>query len=218
MVWRVLGVAVVLLAVGVAGGYAVADRTTEQPTVGGTPSPLAAVSPAAPTPPVVDVLPDPDFPALATDVPLEPKVLRTSRKNGDALAVDIPEGWIVNRSQGAATWNYVATNLHNTYTLRIGIVAGQHVAVSVALGSRIEALKSAQSENHLSNLEITAQSAEAFQATYVDEGFLRVTTERWVSFHDGTAYATVAAVGRTIDKPGLDALVTRVAMSMEEAD
>ena len=61
MWWRALGVAAVLLCVGVAGGYAVADRNQEDPVSSGSPVPIPAESPAVPTPPVYDVLPDPDL-------------------------------------------------------------------------------------------------------------------------------------------------------------
>src|SRR4051794_34462418 len=76
MWWRALGVAVVLLCVGVAGGYAVADLDTPRPVHTSDLGPVAAESPAVPTTPPHVVLPDPYVAPLERDVPLSHGVLR----------------------------------------------------------------------------------------------------------------------------------------------
>src|SRR4051794_38720801 len=94
MWWRALGVAAVLLCVGVAGGYAVAAHSTDEPSTSHGLEPVPAVSPAVPTPPEREVLPAPDTDPLEPDLPSSTVDLRigpraagspwTSRTDGRA--------------------------------------------------------------------------------------------------------------------------------------
>ncbi|MDX6371794.1 MAG: hypothetical protein QOD98_782, partial [Nocardioidaceae bacterium] len=92
MWWRALGVAAVLLCVGVAGGYAVADRDQQGPARSDTLAPITAVSPSVPTPPVYDVFPDPTAAPLDPGVETETKELRIT-KRGAGVSVEVPVGW-----------------------------------------------------------------------------------------------------------------------------
>jgi hypothetical protein len=216
MWWRALGVGLALLAVGVIGGYAVADRTTEQPTHGTGPEPVPAVSPAVPTPPAREVLPDPLTPALVPDLPSHETTLRISRK-GIGLTVQVPDGWTENRVENSNSWTYaVLGNPKNTYVLRINIMAGDHVSIPVAMKARIAAFEDAVDNGDLLDFEVTAKAEDTFEATYIDHGYLRVTMERWVSFGGTTAYAAAAVTGRTVDEEGLRDLLVRTVTSMQE--
>ena len=62
------GVAVLLAAIGVAGGYAYADHQGSEPSGGGAGIPVAAASPAYPTTALLNLKPDSNLPPLATDV------------------------------------------------------------------------------------------------------------------------------------------------------
>ena len=63
-----------------------------------------------------------------------------------------------------------------------------------------------------------ASSPSGDIATYVDDGHLRVTMERWVAFGDSNIASAVAAVtGRTVDRTGLMDLLERTAASMDPA-
>lgn len=215
MWWRAFAVVVVLLAAGVAGGYAVADRAAESPSHSSTLEPVPAVSPAVPTPPALDILPDPDTPALEPNLPSHEATLRTAKRHGLALVVLEPDGWERNRLTGSNRWTYaVKGNPINTYVLRIDIVEGLHQSITVAKDARIAALQDAVANGALSNLEIVANTDDTLIATYVDRGYLRVTMERWVSFDGSQAFAVAAVTGRTIDQEGLTDLLVRTTASM----
>jgi hypothetical protein len=216
MWWRTLGVAVVLLCVGVAGGYAVADRSQVEPARSDTLQPVPAVSPAVPTPPVHVVLPDPDDPALLPDLPSHETELRVSRR-GIGVSVLVPDGWVERREEGSNTWNYaVAEAPKNTYVLRIRIVAGDHVSIAVAKQARISALEDAMANKALLDLTISADTEDTFEASYLDHGYQRLTMERWVSFNGSTAYAEAAVTGRVRDEEGMRDLLVRTLTSMQE--
>jgi hypothetical protein len=217
MWWRVLGVAIVLLGVGVVGGYAVADRTAEEPGhSGSSPTPVPAVSPSVPTPPALNIRPDPDTDALEPDLPSAPVDLRLDRRAA-GVTVNVPLGWTNHRVENTNMWNFVKPgNPENTYTLRINIVRGLNVSVSVAKAGRIAALQEADANGGLSNFEVTAQTPDTIEATYIDGGYLRVTMETWVSFDGAHAYASAAVTGRSVDREGLRDLLTRAIDSMQE--
>jgi len=214
---RTIGVAVVLLCVGVAGGYVVAQRTEDQPARTGAPAPVPAASPSVPTPPVRDVLPDPSTEALGTDLPTHPEVLRLPRK-GAGVVAQVPDGWVV-RPNGDTWMMTKEGNPINTYALRIQLLFGLRQSVAVVKGARIAALEQAQEEGHLFDLDISAETDDAFEASYIDEGsYFRVTMERYVAFAGDTAYAVVAATGRSVDLEGVRDLVVRTATTMTEVE
>src|SRR4051794_5222536 len=216
MWWRALGVAAVLLCVGVAGGYAVAAHSTDEPSTSHGLEPVPAVSPAVPTPPEREVLPDPDTDPLEPDLPSSPVDLRIGPRAA-GVTVDIPDGWTSNRITDTNMWNFVKPgNPLNTYTLRVAIVRGQNVSISAAKEGRIAALEEAEANGGLEDFEITAQTGDTFEATYLDGGYLRVTMEKWVSFDDTHAYAEAAVTGRTVDEEGLRDLLSRTIDSMQE--
>jgi hypothetical protein len=216
MWWRALGVAVVLLGVGVAGGYAVADRTSDEPARSEVLEPVPAVSPAVPTPLEHSVRPDPTTPALEPDLPSSPVDLRVEPRAA-GVSVDVPDGWTMSRIVDTNMWSFVKPgNPLNTYTLRVNIVRGQNVSITAAKAGRIAALEEAEGNGGLDDFEVTAETPDAFEATYIDGGYLRVTMEQWVSFDGSHAYAAAAVTGRTVDQEGLRDLLTRTIDSMEE--
>jgi hypothetical protein len=217
MWWRALGVAVVLLCVGAVGGYAVADRDQAEPAHSDTVAPLPAVSPAVPTPPEQSYVPDPGTEPLAPDLPSTPLDLRIGRR-GLGVTVNIPDGWQQNQIS-EQMWNFVKTgNPFNTYTLRINIVRGANVSISVAKAGRIAALEESEANGGIDDFNVTSNVGDTFEATYTDGGYLRVTLEKWVSFDDAHAYAEVAVTGRVVDEEGLRDLLSRTADSMQPLD
>jgi hypothetical protein len=213
MGWRALGITVVLLAVGVAGGYAVGQRTEPQARSDATVEPVPAVSPAVPTVAAHPVLPDPTTAPLAPDLPAHPEVLRLPRK-GLGLVAQIPDGW--QSSHSGDTWIFAQTgNPTNTYTLRIQLLISQRQSVAVVKGARLAALQQSQADGNMFELDVTADTDDEFEATYIDSGsYRRVTRERYVDNGSGLAYVVIAATGRTVDTEGLRDLVTRISTSL----
>ena len=212
MWWRALGVAVVLLCVGVAGGYAVADMRQPEPVHSDELGPVEAESPAVPTTPPHVVLPDPDTPALEADLPLTADVLRLPHR-GRGVAAEVPTGW--QTSHSSDTWTFAKPgNLRNTYGLRIQLVFGQRQSVAVVKGARLAALQQAVRDGNMFELDVANETDDYFEATYIDGGdHRRVTAERYLEFDD-VAYVVIAATGRVIDTAGLRDLVARIADSV----
>jgi hypothetical protein len=218
MWWRALGVAVVLLCVGVAGGYAVADRAGDDPRSSDTLEPLPAVSPAIPTPVAPSYEPDPDEVApLSTEGLATETIPLRLDPDGAGVKVAIPVGWLENRPLGKDFWTFAEpSSFHFTYSLRVTLWMRQTASKKAAMGARIAALEDAEANGGISDFEVTAQTADTFQATYVDGGHLRFTTERFVSFGGTEAYTSVAVTGREQDQSGLGDLLAQTVTSLRE--
>jgi hypothetical protein len=213
MWWRALGVAAVLLCVGGVVGYAVGDNTQEQPRSSNVLVPVPAVSPAVPTPPVYDVFPDPTAAPLDPGVETEVKELRITQR-GAGVSVEVPVGWDVNRQDNSQIWTFTPDiNTKNTYTLRVTLLIGQHLAVDVAKATRLAALRSAETNEDLLDLEVTTENDQGFEVSYIDHGYLRTSLERFIGDDNDTAFADVAVTGRAVDEDGMRDLLTGVVES-----
>jgi len=214
---RVLVALVVTAALGAAGGYAVAahdEPAVEQRTTFADPAPMPATDPSLP---VVLIEPDPDDPQLAIDVPLRKQRLVAP---GDTppklrLALPVPVGWYL-EFDGASRWKFtVPGNDENAYGLRVDILTGDPVTVDRAVGARESALRSAEAQGFLPDLEFLAEFGDGFTASYIDRGFRRISMERFYSGPDPTlAYATVVVYGRVQDQPGMADLLERISIGL----
>lgn len=213
--WRVLGVAVLLLALGLVGGYAVAGRDEPTPVATDRLEPVPAVSPAVPTPTQYAVNPDPDRPALQPDLPSEPVELRQT-KRGAGISVPVPVGWRSNRLTDSSTWIFVSDGYTNTYNLRVDLTLGRRTAGSVLVENRLDALRSSQEDGNLQDLEITAQTDMGFEADYIIGGYRRYTVERFVDDSNGLAIADVAVTGRLVDLEAMRDLLSRTVDGVTE--
>ena len=217
MWWRVLGVAVVLLCVGVAGGYAVAQRDQPEPVHSDTLEPVPAVSPAVPTPAAPTYAADPEIPPLTTaGLATETVPLRLD-PGGAGVRVAVPVGWPSNRPEGKDFWTFVEpSDFKYTYSLRVKILTGGTASKKAAMGARIAELMDADANGAISDFKVTVQTDDTFEATYVDDGHLRFTTERFVSFSGSEASASVAVTGREADEPGMGDLLSQTVTSLRE--
>jgi len=212
MWWRALGVAAVLLCVGVAGGYAVADRNQEKPATSTVLVPVPAQSPAVPTPSQFPTKPDPETDPLSSELSTHAQVLREAHR-GPGVVAQVPDGW--RQNPDGDTWTFTQDDLINTFGLRIQLVFNNRQAISVAKTARIAALNQAVSDGNMTDLHVTAEVADTIEANYIDKGgYRRYTVERWLAFDGTTAYVDVAATGRVIDLNGLRELVSRTASTM----
>lgn len=201
MSWRGLAVAVLLAAVGAAGGVGIARWTADEPNRLDESTPVAASSPSVPTNPPVEVLPDPSTPALATDLPTHRE---TVGQAPFSLSLPVPDGWSRSNSRpGVWTW-MVPTNPDRTYLLRVTLPSG-FSTIPTALADRIAALDGATG---IEEFEVESQTADGFVASYVLDGYRRVTMERFLSL-DGsqTVYTSIALIGREVDRAGMTALL-----------
>lgn len=205
MGWRGLVTAVLLAAVGVAGGVGVARWADDHPAELDGSRPVAAQSPSVPTNPPVQVLPDPSTPALPTFVPTHREKVG---QDPFALELPVPNGWArSNSTSGVWTWT-VPDNPQNTYLLRATLPGGFSTIPS-ALENRIAALSGATG---IQEFDLEAQAADGFTATYVLDGYRRLTMERYLSLDGSQAvYAHIALIGREVDRAGMAALLDRIA-------
>lgn len=198
---RALGVAALLAATGLAGGYLLGDRVEPAPEQLRVAAPVAGESPSYPSDPEVGVLPDPDIPALEPAVPLH--VARVGNRDF-GVSVPVPDGWArTNNDLVEAKWAPPGAPL-NTYLLRVKIVSGLHLTVEQALEQRMEALRSVVSE-----WDLESQTEDTFVATYVNDSYRRLTMERYLSLGSTGAYVTIVAIGRLRDRVGLADLLER---------
>lgn len=91
---------VLLLAIGVGGGFGVSLALGENPPGSGAPSPLAARSPSLPIDPEPSLLPDADAPPLAVDLPMHRVALGSE---GFAISYPVPR----DRTGDTITFTYV---------------------------------------------------------------------------------------------------------------
>lgn len=215
----VAGLAVLAL-LGLGLGWGWGDMRESTPTAADL-TPLPASGPAYPRDRPVVVEPDNDFPALARNLPLK----RTRLGSGPfALSVGVPEGW--QRSlKSFGEWGWYpppgvpsSTNpaTYNTYFMRIRLVGNLHQSIDAAIDQRISNLRKATG---VANFTLDYRSADTFQATYVSDRHLRVTIERFIDSdrEPGVAYATIAVVGREVDRDGMTNLLENVTDSALDA-
>ena len=68
-------------------------------------------------------------------------------------------------------WNFVDPETSkSTYLLRVTIVRGANVSIAAAMAGRIAALEIADANGGLDDFTVTDQTADTFEATYVDAG------------------------------------------------
>ncbi|MEO9321934.1 hypothetical protein ABFT23_00485 [Nocardioides sp. C4-1] len=212
---RVLLATFAALAVGAAGGWALAaDRDDDEPA----PSPesvTVAPVPAEPSVPVDVVQPDPTDEPLAAGIELTPEEVLSTPGPDDTtyqLTLPLPTGWTQN-DLSPTQWTYtVPGNSKTSYVLRVEIIAAEGMSVANAVIARKAELDSAVDQGNMRDLDVELfPTDDGFEATYLDSGgYRRVSVERWFAGPDGTAFATVGAVGREVDRVGLRDLVNRI--------
>lgn len=208
MTWRGPIVLVLLLGIGLAVGYGVAQGVRETPSGKGGAVPVAARSPSVPVDPPPAVLPDPTDPGLATDLPTH----RESVGSGEfAITVPVPDRWRrTDLGPAEAKWSPPDAS-PQTYGLRIEQVTSQREAVSRILQDRIADLDASTED-----LVVVAQTADSLEFTYVVGGYLRYGFLRWLDLSgSGMADLEIAVTGREVDVPGARSLLSTVALGAE---
>jgi hypothetical protein len=207
---RATGVAVLLAALGVAGGYAYAGLHASSPDGTGAGAPAQASGPAYPTTAQLDLLPESDLPPLAEDVPLVPAKLGPP---GTGITLMVPEGWDrINATNGTVGARWTAPgNPPGSYSVRVTLVTTTQNPLAMVAG-KIPQLKL---DTHLTYLKFIEQTINTLVFTYVYDGDYRIEqVDRFVSLTGGPADVEIATSGRLIDDPGMRALVSRMATQM----
>ena len=207
---RVAAVAVVLAALGVAGGYAYADLSAASPDGEGPGAPAAASDPAYPsTPKDPSILPDPNDPPLAEDIEL---VDATLGDPGTGISLQVPQGWVrTDQPDGTeARWTYDPSG-DSPYSVRVTLIQGRQsppywVAAKVA---------QLPLDPRISELKVVDQDSDSAVFTYVLFRKKIEQVDRYVSLSGGPADVEIATSGRFVDDPGMRALVARMVDSLE---
>lgn len=200
---RVLGAALAMAVVGLAGGWVLGDRGEEPPATIEVLEPVTGESPSFPSDPEITVLPDPDTPALEPALDLHDE--RVGSK-AFGVRVPVPDGWgRTDNILEETKWEPVGAP-QNTYLLRVKIISGLRLTVAQALQARLDALRSV-----VEDFQPESQTDDTFVATYVNDSYRRLTIERFLSL-DGSdnAYVTVVVIGRERDRVGMTDLLERV--------
>lgn len=208
-----------LLVVGGGVGYAVGAQD-EPETEARTTFPSAAPVPAAnPRLPVQIIEPDPDDPALEPAIPLTTTTLVPLKANGkpakEQLELPVPDGWVMSRPN-PTRWQYVvAGNDALAYGLRIDFLGDTGNSVESAIQRREAALRSAKYQHFFTDLDITSDDSNGFEAVYVQDDHERHSVERFFPGPDGLAYATVSVYGRARDLEGMRDLLDRISIDLK---
>lgn len=205
---RWIGLALALVLVGGAIGYGAGVMRAEEPTTFAQAVPVPASGPSIPVIPV-KVNPDPTvIPPLRTDLRLRPRTVGAAPFD---LTLPIPRGWLqTNPTSGA--WNFYpppgAEGTANTYFLRVRLVGNSFRPVEAARDQRLADLDNAA---EVQDLTVEKLRPGGFLATYVAEGYRRVSYEQFVDSPGSTfAYASIALIGREADREGMADLFPRI--------
>lgn len=204
---RRLLVLALLAALGVAGGFALGVLLEDdEPSRIDDTAPVAASSPSVPGNPEVEVLDDPDTPALEPSLPthlekigIKPSVVR----------VPVPDGWLLNNTTaGEWKWRDPRQPESNSFFVRIRQVSNTFQEVTAAVEERVGDLSGAES---VSSFELETQTSDTFVASYVSLGYRRVAMESFVSTDSNDqADLWIAVIGRERDRTGLADLLAQI--------
>lgn len=206
---RGIAAALLLLVVGLVGGYAAAYALDPEPATSGAPEPIAAADPSVPVDPLPTITAQPAVPALGTDLPMSEGRLGNG---GFQLVHPVPAGWSrISSSTNEVKWKKPG-NPAETYVLRVGRLVSREETLPEMVEDRIDDLREEKAR-----FAIEQRTANSLEFTYVSDGFLRHGFLVWLDVRaSGFADVEIAVNGRGIDAPGAEQLITRVAGGMRQ--
>lgn len=204
------GVAVLMAAVGVGGGYAYADLRASEPNGAGAGTPAAASEPSYPsTPQDQNLVPDSGDPPLAEDVEL---VTATLGKPGRGITLSVPKGWIRVNQPGGTEARWSAPPLSDSpYSVRVALVQVRQSPLQMVAAK----LAQLPFDSRIRDLEVKDRDEQQSVFTYIINNHKIEQVDRFVSLTNGPADVEIATSGRQVDEPGMLALVQRMADSAE---
>ena len=205
---RGIAAALLLLVVGLVGGYAAAYAFGPEAATSGGPEPVVA-SPRVPLDPRPTITAQPAVPALGTDLPMSEGRLGGG---GFELVHPVPAGWSrISSSTNEVKWKKPG-NPDDTYVLRVGRLVSQEDTLTEMVADRIVDLREEKDR-----FTIEDRTANSLEFTYVSDGFLRHNFLVWLDVRaTGFADVEIAVNGRGIDARGAQELITRVAEGMRQ--
>ena len=206
MTWRGPTVLVLLLALGVVGGFGASWALGGHPTSQGAAAPLAA-SPSLPVDPVPELLPDPDF------EPLEPGIELVEQRVGTGdfgLSLEVPVGWRFT-TNSLTEWQWRPRDFETFgYYMRVEQVISNRRSIDWTLDRRIDELVEDEQ-----SVTVRSQGGGSLHYTYVTSNHLRHGFITWLDLTGSdNAQVEIAVTGRAADVPGMSELIDRVADSM----
>lgn len=204
---RGLGLVLVFALVGGAAGWAYGEQYG-RPSISETaPAPVAAADPSIPFTPPEKTRPDSDLPPLTAQVATHDERLGTPKQGG--VVVPVPNGWerVTFADSVQARWTPANAPSAGGYALRIQVL-DEARTLSQKVGARAFEL---EADPSVSDFELLGSTVDTLKASFILDGYRKLTVIRWVSFDGNLADVEIAATGRRIDEPGMDALVARVA-------
>ena len=196
-----------LLALGVGGGYVTSWALGGHPQAVGPAQPVTAASPSYPVDPVPELFPDPDFD------PLEPglELVRQKVGRGDfRLSLDAPAGWRFSPNS-LNEWQWRPPDFQTFgYYMRVEQVISNRRSIDWTLDRRIDELVEDETA-----VTIRSQTANSLHFTYITSNHLRHGFLKWLDLTGSdNAQVEISVSGRARDVPGMSELITRVAESM----
>ncbi len=191
-----------LLAIGVAVGFGASWTLGANQNGAGPAAPVPA-SPSLPVDPVPELLDDPDFPPLATGLPL----VRQSVGAGDfQMTLPVPRGWSYFENS-LNEWQWRPPDQPSFgYVLRVEQVLSNRRSIAWTLDQRLAELREDES-----NVEVLAQTRDSLHFTFVTANHLRYGYLRWLDLTGSdNAQVEIAVTGREVDDPGMADLIARV--------
>lgn len=196
-----------LALVGGAAGWAYGEHR-EQPRISeSAPAPVAAADPKIPFTPPEKTRPDSDLPPLPRQLATHEEQLGRPKQGG--VVVPVPNGWerVTFADSVQARWTPPTGPADGGYVLRVQVLEESRT-LSQKVGARAFEL---EDDPAVSDFELLASTVDTLKASFILNGYRKLTVIRWVSFDGNLADVEIAVTGRLIDEPGMDALVARIA-------
>lgn len=209
---RALGMLLTLTVLGGVAGWAWADAAASPRRSGDTPQPLAASRPALPYTPPEKTKPDPDVEPVPASMAYHQEEFGTPRRGG--VLVEVPDGWVreVFDDPRTVRWSPPDAPGSGGYVVRLTLAQENRTLVQKVATRPVEL----EQQSGLTDLEVLSTSPDTLIASFILDGYRRLTVIRWVSLDgDGLVDVEIAASGRLLDRPGLEALVVEMAGSLE---
>lgn len=207
MIWRVLGVVVVLAGLGIGAGFALGTVMADSPATAGVPAPVPASSPSAPVEPARPYAPDVDYPPLATDLAYDPQSVG---QGAFTWGYGAPRGWVPTTvGPLEVTWG-PTTAPPGTYGMRVKVV-NERKTPAAMVEQKIMDLADA-----VDDVIVLGKTTDSLAITYRTGGDrLRYNTFRWFTQSgESAAEFEVSVSGRARDLDGLGDLLDQIAASV----